>query len=530
MAYLSVVEAAIKFGFSVELVEKLMETCPKSGESRTLAYVEFKDTRHIDEDEAGDYLEYLRKPWPVSSKAKRPYKPPYINEDVKAESHYRCAICGSMNGGEVAHIDPVRDTLDNSPDNLVLLCPDHHTEYDYGHRPSSNVTRRLILAAKEVKRASRRRMLRFEANTIRALELLLRMVSKIERQAAAAEDQAMASVYTTELRALVAAVPDLCEKATDAAAKDTGFSDAEKAIIAKAPALSRLALTANAQSVQDQQVRSAAQQVIDVAADVFLDLDEVDCPHCKGHGQKGLLGDLCVFCKGSCYVSQEKSDAYEAEDIDEVNCPHCDGRGETGLVGDICRYCRGGQVVSQEKSDAYEAEDIDEVNCPHCDGRGETGLVGDICRYCRGGQVVSQEKSDAYEAEDIDEVNCPHCDGRGETGLVGDICRYCRGGQVVSQEKSDAYEAEDIDEVNCPHCDGNGQKGSRGDLCVFCKGSCSVSQEKFHAYEAEDIDEVDCPRCDGRGETGLVGNVCKLCKGATVVGRAIEQSYRKRFE
>jgi hypothetical protein len=53
--------------------------------------------------------------------------------DVREECHQCCAICGDMNNGEVAHIDPVTDTLDNSPDNLLFLCPNHHTQYHYGH-------------------------------------------------------------------------------------------------------------------------------------------------------------------------------------------------------------------------------------------------------------------------------------------------------------------------------------------------------------------------------------------------------------
>ena len=42
-----------------------------------------------------------------------------------------------MDSGEVAHIDAVADTLNNSPDNLIYLCPNHHTKYDLGYKPSS---------------------------------------------------------------------------------------------------------------------------------------------------------------------------------------------------------------------------------------------------------------------------------------------------------------------------------------------------------------------------------------------------------
>ena len=66
--------------------------------------------------------------------------------------------------------------------------------------------------------------------------------------------------------------------------------------------------------------------------------------------------DICIYCKGSCVVSQQKADDYDPDNIDEVDCPHCDGRGQTGLAGDFCKLCKGKQVVSRAVLEAYHEQ------------------------------------------------------------------------------------------------------------------------------------------------------------------------------
>ncbi len=117
-------------GYGVELVEILSTKCPKSGQSRVLATVNVSDEPMFQETELAEYKAYLSEPWPMPvprngrkrSGSGRPTTPEYVKDDVRAECHQCCAICGSMDNGEVAHIDPVRGTLNNSPDNLVFLC------------------------------------------------------------------------------------------------------------------------------------------------------------------------------------------------------------------------------------------------------------------------------------------------------------------------------------------------------------------------------------------------------------------------
>jgi hypothetical protein len=438
MAWLTLIEAAGASGFSVELIEKLTKHSPKSGESRTLPFTEIDGSLHVDDKALQAYCEYLREPWPLPKKGQRPLIPSYIRDDVKAESHFSCAICGAMDNGEIAHIEASSRTYDNSPDNLLLLCPNHHAKYDLGFAPASNVSPEVIRAAKEMKRASRRRMLRAEDNVITSLRAVLRRIELTEQKVAEAEDPLLRETYVTELKSLVAAIPSLAQDAELAGQEDRKFTGAEAAVAKIAPELFKQSQLADTARATESTVRDAAQSVVTLAAPV-LALDEVDCPRCLGSGQTGLMGDLCAYCKGSCFVSHAQADAYDPEAIDEVDCPRCAGRGQTGLMDDLCAYCKGSCFISQAQADAYDPEAIDEVDCPRCEGRGQTGLMGETCAYCRGSCFISQAQADAYDPEAIDEVDCPRCLGSGQTGLIGDTCGLCKGHCYVSNATAEAY-------------------------------------------------------------------------------------------
>jgi hypothetical protein len=151
MTFLSKVDAALKLGYSIELIEYFIRKCPKKGDTRTLPATTSSAGTLIDEDELLSYQRYLNQPWP-KGKDGRPYIPTAVRNDIKQESHHACAICGLMDNGEVAHIHDVSETLNNSPDNLILLCPNHHSKYDYGFKPSSNVNIEEVEAAKRLKR------------------------------------------------------------------------------------------------------------------------------------------------------------------------------------------------------------------------------------------------------------------------------------------------------------------------------------------------------------------------------------------
>jgi DnaJ-class molecular chaperone len=425
---LTISEAATASGFSIELLDSLTKRCPKSGQTRVLTAKAMDGAVYIDDRELQAYLMYLGEPRPLPASGTRPRVPDAIARDVREECHQCCAICGDMNHGEIAHIDPVADSLNNSPDNLILLCSNHHTEYDYGYRPSSNVSRDGILAAKQVKRMSRRRMLRFEANVAGTLRTVLGLVKNLESRVKENVEDDVREAYVTELQALIEKLPELSRSAQDAAERDADFAVEESALLELAPKL--IAATQGA-AMTSSETQAAAATIVSASRSIIR-LDEVSCPHCEGRGTTGLMGQLCAYCRGDQVVTEAVAASYDPDAIDEVPCPHCRGRGTTGLMGSVCAYCRGDCVVSSATAEEYDPDAIDEVACPHCEGRGTTGLMSSVCAYCRGDCVVSSATAEEYDPDAIDEVPCPRCEGTGTIGLAGTICGLCRGDTVVS--------------------------------------------------------------------------------------------------
>ena len=395
MGLITKIEAAMKLGVSVELIEYFAKKCPKSGEKVKLIPVKTELGEMYDESKLIEFNNYLNRPWPLPKKGNRPVIPDAIKEDIKQESYYSCSICGFMDSGEVAHIEAVSSTLNNSPENLIFLCPNHHTKYDFGYTLATNITIEEVKAAKLLKRKSRLRVLQYEANATKYLSVIISFLKSLESKLKNEENKNLTTIYLTEMEKITRLIPDLASKSHEQAAKGKLITKTEQAIAAHAPELTKFVCSV-ATKHSDKDLRSAVNHIVSHTSRIVIDIDEVDCPHCGGSGQTGIVGDLCAYCRGSCVVSHEKYEEYDREKIDEVDCPHCGGSGQTGRVGDICAYCGGSCVVSHEKYEEYDQEKIDEVDCPHCGGSGQTGRVGDICTLCKGSCVVSNETKMAY--------------------------------------------------------------------------------------------------------------------------------------
>lgn len=521
MPLLSISEAAIRVGYSIELLTYLSKKCPKHNETRILPAKKIDEVLHFDEAELLSYQRYLNEPWPIPDGKDRPPMRDAIADDVKAESHFACAICGNSNHGELAHIHPVSDGACNSPDNLIFLCPNHHTEYDYGFKPKANITKEVIVAAKLMKRDSRQRMLRCEANAFKQMRALIKQIKNIMDGLPKEKDAKIREVRSTELKALLSLVTVSSTAASEASSKDEDPGKIELKRIA--PSIAALAKGA-ADAPDEYSLRTTAREVVAASRKVIIDLGEEECPHCSGRGQKGISGSLCTYCGGSCFVSTDEAETYDQGAIDEVECPRCLGRCVTGLVGDICEYCKGDGVVSEDAAEEYDPDDMKEVPCPRCDGKGQVGLGGSACAYCKGSCFVPREKADSFDGDSLDEVECPRCSGSGRTGIAGSTCIYCRGDGFVTAKQDRDYDPDTLSEVVCPHCDGSGRKGRGGELCSYCKGDVYVPRKMAKAYNPDDIDEEMCPRCSGTGQTGWVGDTCKLCNGDTVVSSEIARA------
>jgi hypothetical protein len=528
MPYLTLVESAIKLGIGVELVEYFINNCPKYGESKTLTAKSVDGEMMIDEKALLDYQRYLNSPWPLSAKAKRPATPPAIKKDIALESHLGCAICGSMDSGEVAHIEAVSHSYNNSPDNLIYLCPNHHTKYDLGYKPSKNVTLDMVRAAKLLKRKSRQRMMAYEANAINGLHGLIQLIKSIGKNLKNDDQKDEVEILTTEAKKLLELIPQLVEAAEEQARNDQPDSEMERIIAENAPTFAKLASAVKTATSQHD-VRYVVDSVTDKSHEILLVFDEEECPHCGGRGMTGLVGDYCAYCKGSCLVTQQEAQEYDRRKINEEECPHCQGRGTTGLRQNYCRFCGGSCVVSKDEAEEYETSEIDEVPCPHCDGRGTVGYNQNFCGYCRGDCVMSREREAEYARDSLDEIACPHCEGRGWRGRNQNTCVFCGGDSVMTKAEAAEYNSDEVDEECCPRCNGRGTNGLSEKNCQYCYGNGLVSREKAKEYDSDDIDEIECPKCQGRGTYGHIGDLCKLCRGNCVVTEEVRNAFILKY-
>src|ERR1043165_4278817 len=82
----------------------------------------------------------------LEQKLKRQPIPDDVVEIILSASGSVCAYCADGNStrpNEIHHIDPYAATQDNSEDNLLLVCPTHHTWiHRHGVRPEDQKRQR----------------------------------------------------------------------------------------------------------------------------------------------------------------------------------------------------------------------------------------------------------------------------------------------------------------------------------------------------------------------------------------------------
>ncbi len=69
---LNKIDAAMKLGVSVELIEYFANNCPKSGENTKLIPIKTESDELYDESALIEFNKYLNSPWPFVKKGVRP--------------------------------------------------------------------------------------------------------------------------------------------------------------------------------------------------------------------------------------------------------------------------------------------------------------------------------------------------------------------------------------------------------------------------------------------------------------------------
>jgi hypothetical protein len=232
--------------------------------------------------------------------------PDPVKADVQDESFFECAVCADPRT-EVAHLVAVSETLNNSPDNLLLLCPNHHTTFDAGCCRSKDLSLETALAVKAVKRATRRRMLQREHNAVLVLSAVIGRIQSLQASLGGARDQggALVQAVGAELDRLLKELPRAYSAAEAAAGRDSSY-DAGTAFTPNAEFRAAAASAAQPRPLRGKARKAAVDRVIAARPALSLAVDP-DCPHCDGSGQVGLIDSPCPYCNGRAAVTAERS-------------------------------------------------------------------------------------------------------------------------------------------------------------------------------------------------------------------------------
>lgn len=489
---LSEIDAALVVSMSPELLRWLTSYAPKPG-GRKLPFEERDGEYFYDRSELLDFDAFLSAPW-AHHDGQRPPVPAGIRREIQIEAHSTCAVCPHMNDGEAAHIVAVAKSFNNHPSNLIWLCPNHHTAYDYGHRIHANLKKDVIQAYKDMLVESNLRRWRMERRSTHALLLFIKDLETARTlcQDAANKMTAGAQAFTSRVLAEVnAAAKRISEAPMPAIA--TGHSKAYST-------LARVALTASQASPGE------AVRLLSTARDGYLvEASEVSCPLCNGEGSFGRF-ETCPICVGDGVVDEATASSVDLEQFLETPCPLCKGKGNFRDY-DECPECGGAGALTHADAQQVDVTAYQLQKCPLCKGRGSYGDY-DHCPECSGSGKVERRHAEQVDLASYERTTCPLCDGTGKYGFRDD-CPVCGGEGEVEINSLRQIDLTDYDLVKCPPCRGSGSL--HGEECGACEGNGQVERKDLPDIE-QDFRMVPCPLCRGTGQFRNYDE-CPVCEG-----------------
>ncbi len=430
---MNIYEAAVFLRMSPRLIRWFTRHTPKKGHSERLAFeIGENDEPYFDENRLRRFDRYLAEPWP-SKKSGRPEIPAGIRTEVKLESRCRCVICSHVNG-QLAHIDPVHNSKNNHPHNLIYLCPNCHDLYDKRKLITQKEIRSLKTDILDIQVSiwrSQAGLLRTVFLLVRALELVLAKIEFSKFKAyAVIQDQLLQTIKTrAKASASVRENPTLAEKILS-------FCDG------------------------DNEIDNLIQQ----RNDLLTSSHTAVCPLCEGTGDHN--NGTCPVCRGEGTIDARDAEKIDLSPFEQEACPLCEGTGDHNDW--ICPVCRGEGTIDARDAEKIDLSLFEQVECPLCGGTSDHN--NGICPVCRGEGTI-----DARDAEEIDllpfeQEACPLCEGTGDHN--NGICPVCRGEGTI-----DARDAEEIDlslfeQVECPLCGGTGDHNNG--ICPVCRGEGTI--------------------------------------------------------
>lgn len=486
-------EAAVATGMSPELLRWLTKNPPKMDDKRVLPVAPVKnDIYEYDEAELQSFNAWLKKPWPHKD-GKRPNLPAGIKREIKIEANGECAMCHKHGDTcEIAHLDPVATTYNNHPENLLLLCSNHHTAYDknlYGPKAGEAD---FVRHFKQTLFYFRRAQWMMQQELSHKMFAMLQTCSVLANQLNTAKTSDQAEAIKDLAERAIAVMPTIAPLS-----KTDPNYQAYQAISVEALSL----------SVRDTPVDARLRKAKKIRSDYVAAFGFVPCPLCHGSGEHD--GTDCPVCNGDREIDKNIAERVDLQDFAIVECPVCHGAGT--LRGEPCPVCGGYARMERRYAERVDAREYDLVDCPLCKGSGR--FQSDRCPACDGDCRKDRRYADRIDPAEYDEVDCPVCEGTGSHD--GDTCRVCHGDRQMPRHIANQIDTREYTKVDCPLCAGTGR--FKGDDCPVCGGERQIDRVDLDRVDVREFEDVDCPVCDGDGRYN--GSDCRACDASGKVER-----------
>ena len=360
-------EAAIKYKISPELFRWFTIYAPKN-DKKKLNYTKKDELYYFDDKDLSDFTSFLYEPWPLPPKGTRPHIPKGIQEEIKKEAHFRCPICNT-NVGEIAHIKAVAHTLCNHPHNLIYLCPNHHTVYDFGFK-YNNISEEEVISFKNALLIFQCTLWKLKSNMITTYLSLINTLRKF----IVIEDIISDAVSPSEIEEIYQYVAMQAKTIK------------ETTQVNKLEEYSGLLLNDSKREYVHKIIGKHDFLIEEKTREGFL-----LCPLCDGSGYTDFF-DNCPVCDGEGIISKEASSTVDLGKYTINNCPLCEGHGNTDDF-EVCPPCHGKGKLTREQIDNIDFTRFNFKDCPLCEGHGNTDDFEE-CPPCRGKGKLTREQID----------------------------------------------------------------------------------------------------------------------------------------
>jgi DnaJ-class molecular chaperone len=450
--HLSIFEAAILLKMSPTLIQWLTSYAPKSNEIRKLPYEMVRDGEFFfNAAKLNEFNKYLSEPWPCNNNDQRPTIPEGFKTEIKKESHFRCALCNHPHG-EYAHIDPVHNSKNNHPHNLIYLCANCHGMYDI----EKTITRKQIFDIKKELLHSKVIIWKSHTKLIDCISSLIKEIERISKQEILSEE-----LTREAIKELLLEIKSNAEREFDTSTELE--KDKVETVNVYKKKISQI--IENNEEVEDKLVFTRLEYLGDIG--------KAECPLCHGSGIHNNWE--CPVCRGTGTVDEAASEHIDLSPYEQIECPLCNGSGSHNRWE--CPVCRGTGTVDEAALEHIDLSPYEQIECPLCNGSGSHNRWE--CPVCRGTGTVDEAALEHIDLSPYEQIECPLCHGSGSHNRWE--CHVCRGTGTVDEAALEHIDLSPYEQIECPLCKGSGVHNNWE--CPICSGTGSVDEGRF-----DDID------------------------------------------